>query len=344
MVEIVNKNDPVVRVTLWNAYIKKCFYCNNPIPYNNFQIDHLIPDSLGKNKAIALYDLQEDFELNSYYNLVPSCFTCNNRKRDSTYTKKTILFYLEEIKKKIPKIKKLEEKIRVSDKKSDLSATINTTLNDVSLSDILGIMKEQQIKSYQKAILSRSIKDISKIDIKNAIDLLDKKDLSKEGIALSVLAVIEPIDYNMADGNIFYNDFGIVFWSTSEMLRKKVEQGSKSILNEVTTKIFINVDLDNMINRLKELSNEERSDYGYLFEIIQIFLNIIIFATQDGRIINMLSFNTKIEKVELFWIYIGTQNFNMDEILKKHNEKRDFWIKNRSLKLKNSYAIIASEI
>jgi len=344
MKEIKNKSDSIFRRALWSAYNRKCFYCNNPIPFNNFQIDHLIPKSLGKDEAIALYDLQKDFEINSYYNFVPSCFTCNNRKRDSTYTKKTILFYLEEIKKKIPKIRKLEEKIKASDKKSVLSATISTTLNDVSLSDMLGIMKEQQIKPYQKAILKRSIEDISKIDIKNVIDLLDKKDLSKEGIALSVLAVIEPIDYNMADGNIFYNDFGIVFWSTSEMLRGKVEQGSKSILNEVTTKVFINVDLDNKINRLKELSVEERSDYEYLFEIIQTLLNIIIFTTQDGRIIHMLSFNTKIEKVELFWIYIGTQNFNMDEIIKKHNEKRDFWINNSSLKLKNSYAIIASEI
>ena len=52
MIEIKNKNNSIVRSTLWNASNKKCFYCNNLIPYNNFQVDHLIPESLGKEEAI----------------------------------------------------------------------------------------------------------------------------------------------------------------------------------------------------------------------------------------------------------------------------------------------------
>lgn len=307
-------------------------------------MDHLIPDSLGKEKAVILYDVPEDFELNSYYNLVPTCFTCNSRKRDAAYEKKTILFYLEEIKKKILKIKQLEEDFKEMDKKSELSAAFSTALNDLSLPDILTIIKEQELKSYQKKILQNTIENISKLNIENVLDLLNQKNLSDEGIALSILAVIEPIDYNMADGNVFYNDFGIVFWSTSEMLRDKVEQGSKSFFNEITTKILIHVELDDIINRLKELSIEERSDYEYIFEIIQSFLNIMIFTTQGGRKIHLQSFSIVNEKVEFYWLYIGTQVFEKDEIIRKHNEKRDHWIEKGGSNLKNSYIIIASEI
>ena len=344
MVEIKNKNDPITRRTLWNAYNKKCFYCNNPIPYNNFQVDHLIPKSLEKEEAIILYDLQEDFELNSYYNLVPTCFTCNSRKRDAAYEKKTILFYLEEIKKNIPKIKLLEEEFKEMDKKSELSAAFSTALKDLSLPDILTIITEQELKSYQKKILQSTIENISKLSIENVLDLLNQKNLSDEGIALSVLAVIEPIEYNMADGNVFYKDFGFIFWSTSEMLRNKVEQGTKSFLNEITTKILIHVELDDIINRLKELSIEHRSDYEYMFEIIQNFLNILIFTTQNGRIIHMLPFSIMNEKGEFFWLYIGSQEFKEDEIIRKHNIKRDYWIQEGSSNLKNSFIIIASEI
>ncbi len=344
MVEIKNKNDSVVRRTLWTVYNKKCFYCSKPIPYNNLQVDHLIPKSLIKEKAIKLYDLKEDFELNSYYNLVPTCFPCNNRKRSTTYDKNAILFYLEEIKKKIPKIKQLEEKFKNMDKKSELSAAFSTALNDLSLPAILTIIKEQEIKNYQKKILQGTIENISKFSIENVLDLLNQKNLSDEGIALSVLAVIEPIEYNMADGNVFYNDFGFIFWSSSEMLRNKVEQGTKSFLNEITTKISIHVELDDIINRLKELCIENRSNYEYIFEIIQNFLNIIIFTTQNGRIIHMLPFSIINQKEEFYWLYIGTQEFKEDEIIRKHIEKRDYWIKVRSSDLKNSYIIMASEI
>ncbi len=345
MVEIRNKNSPIVRRTLWTIYNKKCFYCSKSIPFNNFQVDHLIPESLNKDEAIKLYDLDEDFELNSYYNLVPTCFPCNNRKRAAVYSKNAILFYLEEIKKKIPKIISLEEKFKERDKKSELSAAFSTALNDLSLPVILTIIKEQEIKNYQKKILQGTIDIISKLDIKNVLELLNQsKVLSEEGISLSVLAVIEPVEYNMADGNVFYNNFGFIFWSTSEMLRNKVQQGSKSFFVEMTMKTLMFAELDDIINRLKELAIEERSDFEYLFEIIQNFLNIILFTTQNGRLIHMLPYNVKNKIGEYFWLYIGTKEYKEDEIIRKHNEKRDYWIQEGSLKLKNSYMIITSEI
>lgn len=83
----------------------------------------------------------------------------------------------------------------------------------------------------------------------------------------------------MAEGNVFYNDFGFVFWSTSEMLRDKVEKGTTSFLNKTKTKLLMAVNLDQIISGLQTLIEEKRSDYIYLFEIIQQFLNIILITT-----------------------------------------------------------------
>ncbi len=166
MVEIKNKGDSIVRRTLWNAYNRKCFYCNNPIPYNNnYNVDHIIPESIGNEEAIKLYDLQEDFELNSYLNLVPTCFVCNSKKSDKKFEKQHILFYINIAKKTIPKIIKLEKVIREKDKKSEVSAIVNTARNELKVHDILTIIKNQQIAPYQGKLLEGVIKKISKLDI-----------------------------------------------------------------------------------------------------------------------------------------------------------------------------------
>ena len=157
IIEKKNKKGTVVRRTLWQAYNNKCFYCANPIPFNNFHIDHVIPESLGNQEAIKLYNLDDNFELNSYSNLVPSCPNCNLRKQASTYQKKTVLFYLEEIKKKLPNIGKLEQKIFKSDKKNEISSIISTSLIDYSLHEILRIINEFEFPGMQKKILLEAI-------------------------------------------------------------------------------------------------------------------------------------------------------------------------------------------
>ncbi len=84
MVEIKNLKDAFVRSAIWNAHNKKCFYCRESLHYRSMELDHVIPKSLGKETAIKKYTLFPDFELDSYYNLVPTCNTCNNRKKAKT--------------------------------------------------------------------------------------------------------------------------------------------------------------------------------------------------------------------------------------------------------------------
>ncbi|MFW9881345.1 MAG: HNH endonuclease [Candidatus Thorarchaeota archaeon] len=341
MVEIKKRNNLIVRRSLWEAYKKKCFYCSRYISFNNFEVDHPIPKSLGKEEAIKLYELQNDFELNSYYNLVPTCPPCNKRKKDHPFEKQHVLYYLNIIEKKISNLEKLEKKIKDIDKKSEISATLSTALNEITCKDILTIMKEQNLSTYKKRILQDSIQKISTIDIEDVINLRNQKKTSEYGLALSILSVIEPIDYNMANGNIFYNDFGIVFLSTSEMLGDKIEQQVKIIFNEISTKKILFANLDDLTNRLKELSNQERYEYDFLFEIISYFAHIMVFTQQN---VNLRPFSQKSDTGAYFCLYVGTQNLNLDEIIRKQYEKSKFWMENKDLNLKKSYLIIASEI
>lgn len=344
MVDKKNKADSIVRRALWNTYNKKCFYCNNPIQFNNFNVDHIIPESMGDEEAIKLYDLQEDFELNSYLNLVPTCFVCNSKKSNKKFEKQHILFYLNLTKQALLKITELERKFREKDKVSEISAVFNTAQEELKLPEILNVLKDQQLTPFQKKILESSIQTISRMDIDNVIKKIFESKSTDLDIALSVLAVIEPMDYNMADLNLFYNNFGFVFWSTSEMLRQKVEKGTTSFLNKTTKMLLINVDLDQVISELKLLIEKPRSDYLYFFETIQQFLNIILFTTQDGRMIHAIPFSTEFKKTPLYWFYVGSQDLESSDVIRKHNEKRDKWLDRELLGLKNSYVIISSEI
>jgi len=140
MVEIKDINDLFVRSVLWKAYNKRCIYCRKYLPIKNMQIDHVIPKSLGKENAIKKYGLNSDFELDGYYNLVPSCPSCNNRKRAKLYNKIQILFILNEIKSKIPKILKLEIKYKKLDIEGEISTTLSRALDEYSVYDILNIL------------------------------------------------------------------------------------------------------------------------------------------------------------------------------------------------------------
>lgn len=79
------KGKSEVRYALWQAYKKKCAICGEPISYMQLQIDHIIAESIEKNhdefnRALIKYDLDEDFKLNSLYNLRPACGYCNREK------------------------------------------------------------------------------------------------------------------------------------------------------------------------------------------------------------------------------------------------------------------------
>lgn len=91
-----------LRLAIYEAYNGKCFYTGMPVSYIDFEVDHIIPESLvaeieNIKKRLGLGD---DFHINSVENLVPSRPGINLRKNDEMFSDNTLLLYLEQTKAK----------------------------------------------------------------------------------------------------------------------------------------------------------------------------------------------------------------------------------------------------
>ena len=76
---------PEKRFGVWKAWSGKCFWCLEPVPFQNSHIDHALPIGAaekvgGMDKLRELYSLPGDFELESFSNWVPACAGCNQAK------------------------------------------------------------------------------------------------------------------------------------------------------------------------------------------------------------------------------------------------------------------------
>lgn len=107
------------RMALWNVYKHKCFYCQELVDrFDNMEVDHIIPAKYKEEKYLKEFEkvktylgLERDFELDSYYNLVPSHRGCNRRKWDILAKKMRTLSFLEAAEENIENVK--NEEIRL---------------------------------------------------------------------------------------------------------------------------------------------------------------------------------------------------------------------------------------
>ncbi len=163
MTKIKNLADPFVRESLFKGHNKRCVYCRNPLLFKNMQIDHLIPKSYGKENAISNYGLNPDFELDSYYNLAPSCASCNNIKRAKAYNKIQILFILNEVKSKVPYIEEFEKKLRKLDIGEEFSIITKKALSEIQFYDLIKMLGDNSITSLQHNILQEALEKLKPI-------------------------------------------------------------------------------------------------------------------------------------------------------------------------------------
>lgn len=133
----MTKLSSIERLAFWEAYQKKCLYCDTPIiRISEMQIDHLFPQDLknneGKfNKMKKEYDLPDYYDLDSYENLVCSCGSCNRKKTDDLWTKNAMLtFHSIAIKKSSvirKKITEFKSKFNSSKMLTSLKGLLNKT-------------------------------------------------------------------------------------------------------------------------------------------------------------------------------------------------------------------------
>ena len=104
-------------MAIWLAHKRRCAYRDEPIiRLTDLQIDHILPESLldkphELEKIKSEYDLPSNFDINSYYNWLPSCSSCNRDKSARVFKKKAIFYYLEMAESKQKRIKRIEQKL-----------------------------------------------------------------------------------------------------------------------------------------------------------------------------------------------------------------------------------------
>lgn len=125
-----------LRLAIYEAYKGKCFYTGEPVFYIDFEVDHIIPESLAADlesikKRLGLGD---DFHINSIENLVPSRPGINIRKNGELFSDNTLLLYLEQTKAKKESVIALRNKYEKQRKLGNGYKAIDRMLANGSIS------------------------------------------------------------------------------------------------------------------------------------------------------------------------------------------------------------------
>jgi len=79
------------RYAIFTVHGGVCYICDAPVTMKAFEVEHVVPEHLGKDPealsdARAELGLPNDFNVNSYENWVPSCGDCNRKKLEMVWT------------------------------------------------------------------------------------------------------------------------------------------------------------------------------------------------------------------------------------------------------------------
>ncbi len=178
----VNVNDEFVRRAIWEINNHRCFYTGNPLEYSDMELDHIIPSKYRNmpdelKKLIYECGLEEDFEIDSLYNLVPTTKFNNRRKSDKDLQLHAKLCSLSLVREKVPQVIKRIEQLKnrrncdehlamlktlvdEQEEKTEREKLLNEILGFISnensnfdeLEEILNKDKEQIFRKYTKRI------------------------------------------------------------------------------------------------------------------------------------------------------------------------------------------------
>ena len=148
------KIDDTLRLAIFDAYKGKCFYTGEPIFYQDFEVDHIIPESLARDieEFRNRLGLGDDFNINSIENLVPCKPGVNLRKKDSLFSDNTLLLYFEQTKARKSTVVALYEKIKEHKRHSNGYKIIDKILasETISIDDFEDYIRCKKIEKWKE--------------------------------------------------------------------------------------------------------------------------------------------------------------------------------------------------
>lgn len=154
----ITKFDNITRSALWSSYNNICFYCNQPLDWDNLHIDHILPELYSKDirafeKIKAKFELDQNFDLNALYNLVPAHSKCNSNKSKGLFSKPTTLFYLGLTNNAVPKIQKEIEKLKQRKNKGQIISKLQSALaiNLIDIKELEALLTKAKEVNWRSA-------------------------------------------------------------------------------------------------------------------------------------------------------------------------------------------------
>ncbi len=134
--DYINKENQLLKNSIWKVYGKKCFYCGEMLNMHQLQIDHIIPENpeelaegIDKRELLKYIDEinKNGFIKNCIKNYLPSCGHCNRQKNNKYFTVANLRYFHEQAWRRSSKVIKEIERMKYK-KPNDLECKKNDKL------------------------------------------------------------------------------------------------------------------------------------------------------------------------------------------------------------------------
>jgi hypothetical protein len=130
---------PRKKFALWLAYKGICYYCKEPVDYKDVWIDHILPEHLLKTpeklkQILQEYELDSDFDVEDYCNLIPAHWRCNLEKGGTIFDKGAARYYINIAKGKVTTAQEEEQRVIRDLERGKLLGSLEIALSEGLLS------------------------------------------------------------------------------------------------------------------------------------------------------------------------------------------------------------------
>ncbi len=351
IMEKLDSSSDIFRMALWNIYQHKCFYCQEIIDrLDNMQVDHIIPKKFKLQKyakefqdVIIKLKLGDDFEIDSYHNLVPSHSGCNRRKWDILAEKRRTLTFLEDAERNLEKIKNEEKRlgtnINLSRVKYDTTIALRNELDPKIFAqfstEIIQKLEQLQFQADNKRKAFNWV--VFKKRNQEALEYLQSMSLDTLMIEMDV-----PVNNNLAASKEFFRR--LISENRSEqtkmlqILMNYCYNRPHAVFRISTLNILIQIVIDGLI--IKKNGNL----WNILEEISRLSLNNIEYM-KSKKIQNVLchldNITTRLGKIISDYVYLKIAELSEKTINEKRSLqekiKRPFTIADMMINLYNYF-------
>lgn len=149
----------IERYALWKAYDGRCFYCEEPLDFQDMTIDHIVPEHLVEHSDELRqlrrdYDIDDNipnFQVNGFANWVPAHpRKCNTRKGIEIFPKKMLLLILHEVQRKLPRVQKQLQLLQKDRGRTHLFRSLGAAIENkhLSVDDVRKFLVEIESKQH----------------------------------------------------------------------------------------------------------------------------------------------------------------------------------------------------